>query len=137
LKSWKRMTDDKETAWFLREGPKHAEIFMSTEKGGDKMTDQETKPTPTVPVDEGIITKTMSDPRPEKPFWKSRKFGYILLGILNMVLAAATGQAEFSPTEILTFSLGVAGLGVGAHTATDIAHAIKKDPTPTIDNLRD
>ena len=87
-------------------------------------------PTPakeeSVPIDEaGLIKRTLTDPPPTKPFWQSRKLGYVLLSIFGMVLSAVTGQTFFTPAEVVTFSLGIAGIGVGGHTVSDISHKRK------------
>lgn len=84
----------------------------------------------TEPNEEGLIERTMVDPPKAKPWWQSRKLGYIILSMLSMVLGVATGQVELTGQDLLLYSLGVAGVGVGGHVASDIAFQRRQPPTP-------
>jgi hypothetical protein len=58
------------------------------------------------------------------PFWQSRKFWMQIMAVILFAVLAVTKTVEFSSEQVLVFVLGLAGLGMGAHAATDIASLI-------------
>lgn len=84
-----------------------------------------------IPVNEEdfIRTRTVA-PEMQKPWWRSRKLGYILLSILTMILGEKVGGASFTADHYTAFALGVAGIGVGGHAFSDFVHKRKQTELP-------
>jgi uncharacterized membrane protein len=57
-------------------------------------------------------------------FWTSRKFWLEVIAAAVFVTMSLTDQVEFTPEQVLAFVLGLAGIAVGAHAATDIVSLI-------------
>lgn len=73
-----------------------------------------------VASEEDLHKITWTDPEPTKPWYQSRKFGYIVLSLLTMLFGGTAGGVSFSSTELLTYSLGIAATGVGGHVVSDV-----------------
>lgn len=66
-----------------------------------------------------------------QPFWKSRKFWYVLIAAIVFVSLALTKTVVFTSDQVMVFVLALAGLGIGGHTVTDIASTIAKSKLET------
>lgn len=60
----------------------------------------------------------------EKPFWLRTKFWYAVIAAAIFLALALTETVVFTSNETLTFILGLLGINVTGHAATDIAAII-------------
>jgi hypothetical protein len=69
----------------------------------------------------------MSDEqKKELPFWKSKKFAYLTLAVVALVVLAVTGTVGFTSEQIVALFQWMLALVVGGHAATDIASMFRK-----------
>jgi hypothetical protein len=59
-----------------------------------------------------------------KPFWQSRKFWMEVISAGAYLALALTRTVEFTSAEHMAIILGLAGIGIGAHTVSDVGHRI-------------
>jgi hypothetical protein len=70
---------------------------------------------------------SMSDEqKKELPFWKSKKFAYLTLVIVALVVLALTGTVAFTSEQVVALVQWMLALVIGGHAATDIASMFKK-----------
>ena len=60
----------------------------------------------------------------EKPFWMGRKFWYAVIAAGIFLALALTGTVIFTSGEVMTFILGLLGINVTGHVATDVASIV-------------
>lgn len=69
------------------------------------------------------------------PFWQSRKFWMQVIAALVFAALAMTKAVEFTSEQVLVFVLGLAGIGISAHAATDIVSLITASRKPEAPGL--
>jgi len=60
------------------------------------------------------------------PFWQSRKLWYTAMALVAFMALALTGSVQFSSEQVMVIIMGVLGLSVGGHAATDIAAMVTR-----------
>lgn len=68
------------------------------------------------------------------PIWKSRKFWKEVLAVIIFLVLIFTHTVEFTSEQVITIILGILGIGVGAHTVSDVASMVirGKSSSPSI-----
>ena len=60
------------------------------------------------------------------PFWQSRKLWYTAMALGALLALALSGTVSFSSEQVMTVIIGVLGVSVGGHAATDIAALVAR-----------
>ncbi len=58
------------------------------------------------------------------PFWQSRKLWRELLAVVVLLVLTMTDTVTFTADQVVTVILGILGIGVGAHAASDVTSQI-------------